>query len=187
MAVSSSPEPLAIGAPFRISILAVREQATSPSKQETPAEKMPQAVPVVKRATPVQKKVVVKKTAAQLVRNTVVDMQTEAPANATEASRAMTAQTTSLLHAQIQQAFRLQFYYPRLAVRQGWQGEVRLGMKVAANGRLEDIHILVSSGYGILDRAALESLGKVVQLPAATVLLHGQDLALELPVQYRLL
>jgi protein TonB len=191
MLVKPSPDPLAAGSPFRVSIMPAREQTAMPQDQ---AETTPVTTPVAQQR--VQQQNVVKKVLThatettpppQAVSDALLDMKTEVVASTAEASTAMSAQTTSLLRAQIEQAFRLQFYYPRLAVRQGWQGEVRLGVKLAANGMLQDIHILVSSGHGILDRAALESLGKVVQLPAATVLLRGQDLALELPVQYRLL
>ncbi len=48
--------------------------------------------------------------------------------------------------------------YPRLAQRRGWQGEVLLGVEVDIDGRTRDIEILVSSGFKVLDEAALTTV-----------------------------
>jgi len=89
--------------------------------------------------------------------------------------------------AVLRQAFSAHFYYPRPAIRRGWQGDVQLGMRIEANGQLTHIRILQGSGYGLLDRAALKSLHKVELLPTVVTLLNGKSMELVLPVKYRLL
>ncbi len=202
----SSRNIIEVGAPFRVSIIAAHPQMPAKkSAHNTPAEKPEQKTPeqtlpapatakAVKAVKPVNKTVSTRNNAAPVEQQrqdqqTVsrVEVALAKQTDAQQASVAITAQTSSLLRNELQQAFLLKFYYPRLAQKRGWQGEVRLGLKVAASGRLEDIHILQSSGHGLLDRAALDSLGQVRSLPAAIALLNGQEMKLELPVQYRLL
>ncbi|MDT8402995.1 TonB family protein [Sulfuriflexus sp.] len=104
-----------------------------------------------------------------------------------EQSLSLTAKTASLMQANLQQAFALQFHYPRLAIRHGWQGEVRLGLRIEANGRLSRVRVVQGSGYGLLDDAAIKSLNKVAILPQAIALLNGNSMDLILPVRYELL
>jgi len=49
-------------------------------------------------------------------------------------------------------------YYPQLARNESLYGDVRLLVKLKANGVVEEISILASSGSEILDRAAIESI-----------------------------
>ncbi|GAB4280361.1 MAG: hypothetical protein Kow0092_36000 [Deferrisomatales bacterium] len=46
--------------------------------------------------------------------------------------------------------------YPRLARRRGWQGVVRLRVRVSPAGEVLDAVVEQSSGYRVLDRAAAE-------------------------------
>lgn len=78
------------------------------------------------------------------------------------------------------------FSYPPLARRRGWQGEVILALRVEADGRISNTRVARSSGYGALDRAALESLRRLPPLETAAHLLNGRRLDLQLPVIYRL-
>lgn len=48
--------------------------------------------------------------------------------------------------------------YPRLARRRGYQGSVILEVLVGLTGRVNDIRVLMSSGYEILDHAAVASV-----------------------------
>jgi len=95
--------------------------------------------------------------------------------------------TSSLLHSDLERAFALHFYYPRIAIKRGWQGEVKISLRVEANGHLTRVRLLNSSGYTLLDNAAMTSIDKVEILPAAIALLGGQSLDLVLPVEYHLL
>jgi protein TonB len=83
-------------------------------------------------------------------------------------------------------ALRPHFYYPPLARQHGWQGEVRLALRVEADGLLTQVRVVRTSGYGILDRAALHSLGRIQRLPEAVAVLNGRSHDVILPVQYRL-
>ena len=53
-------------------------------------------------------------------------------------------------------------YYPEASVRYGLYGDLRLLVVIHKNGNLEDIRILKSSGYAVLDEAAI----KIVRLAA---------------------
>ena len=94
---------------------------------------------------------------------------------------------SSLLHSDLERAFALHFYYPRRAIKRGWQGEVKISLRIEANGHLTRVRILNSSGHKLLDNAAITSIHKVQILPTAIALLDGQILDLVLPVEYRLL
>ena len=48
--------------------------------------------------------------------------------------------------------------YPALAVSQRWEGVVSLRVAVGANGLVQEISVFQSSGYPILDEAALETV-----------------------------
>jgi protein TonB len=47
--------------------------------------------------------------------------------------------------------------YPAEASAAGWRGDVLLRLHVGADGRVEDVDVLRSSGYAVLDRAAVEA------------------------------
>ena len=53
-------------------------------------------------------------------------------------------------------------YYPEASVRYGLYGELRLLVVIHKDGNLEDIRILKSSGYAVLDEAAI----KIVRMAA---------------------
>lgn len=90
------------------------------------------------------------------------------------------------VRAVIARALHARFSYPYLARRNGWQGEVDLGLRVDGNGRIAHIRIIKSSGFGVLDRAALASAGHIQSLSGLVHLLYGHAIDLVLPVQYRL-
>jgi len=78
------------------------------------------------------------------------------------------------------------FTYPRLAVRQGWEGTVVLSVRILPDGRLDEIRVKESSGRALLDRSAAASLGHVERLPGFADRVGDGGLALEIPVSYRL-
>jgi len=90
------------------------------------------------------------------------------------------------IRAQLNYRIRFHRVYPRLAIRNAWQGQVDLGIHILANGRLVHIRILRSSGHSILDKAAMQSLQRVAVLPEAEDWLQGRDFDVILPVIYRL-
>lgn len=110
--------------------------------------------------------------------------------SATQQAQAVIAIDKSGLNANLQQRLYTKlashFSYPRLAQRRNWQGEVKLGLRIEANGRLSHIRIIKSSGHGILDRAALRSLQAVSSLPESRQWLHGIAYDTVIPIEYRL-
>jgi len=50
--------------------------------------------------------------------------------------------------------------YPALARSRGWQGEVELWVHVAADGRVLEARVNDSSGFELLDRAAVDTVGR---------------------------
>jgi protein TonB len=76
--------------------------------------------------------------------------------------------------------------YPRLAQLQGWQGAVVLRLRVAPSGRLLEAEVQTSSGYDVLDRQAVAMASKPDRLPAPPAGLRDQEIAVLVPVVFRL-
>lgn len=72
--------------------------------------------------------------------------------------------------------------YPMLARRRGWEGWVLVGLRVAPDGSPRDVRVLESSGFPLLDRAALDTLARW-QLPGRAAF---DDVWIEVPVQFAL-
>jgi TonB family protein len=85
----------------------------------------------------------------------------------------------------LRSVIRAHFYYPELARRQGWEGRVTLGVRVEADGRLTGIRVIESSGYPVLDAAALDCLRRAGRLVDGVPALKAA-LDVTLPVQYLL-
>jgi protein TonB len=94
--------------------------------------------------------------------------------------------TARILQDSLYSAIKPQFYYPRLARQRGWQGEVHVGLRVEADGHLSSLRIIQTSGYSMLDSAALSTLRKVAYIPEAKVVLNGLHFDMVLPVIYQL-
>lgn len=93
----------------------------------------------------------------------------------------------SQLKSQLKSRLLTYFHYPRLAQRRNWQGLVQLNVRVEANGVLSHIAIQKSSGYSILDQAAMNSLKQIAALPDAEHWLQGNSFDTVLPVNYQLI
>lgn len=76
-------------------------------------------------------------------------------------------------------------YYPSLARANKWQGRVVIQVRVCENGHLVHPEIEESSGYGILDNAALDTLRRA----SPVVLAHRLDrdqVTISVPISYHL-
>ncbi len=75
--------------------------------------------------------------------------------------------------------------YPWVARLRGWEGVVVLQVMVKADGRVERVGVAQSSGYALLDRAALEAVERWMFAPATR---YGRSVPseVELPVRFRL-
>ena len=67
--------------------------------------------------------------------------------------------------------------YPDAARLQGWEGRVILEFLVDANGQTREISVVDSSGYDVLDKAAVSAARQWLYLPAR---LDGQTVATRL-------
>lgn len=94
------------------------------------------------------------------------------------------------LNARIQKQLSLRIafnqYYPRIAVRNAWEGQVNLSIRVLASGELTNIHVIDSSGHNLLDKAAVKSVVRIASLPQARAWLQGRDINVILPIIYKL-
>jgi protein TonB len=95
--------------------------------------------------------------------------------------------TETRLYAELVDAIARHFHYPTLARQRGWQGMVSLSVHIAPDGSLRQIAILHSSGYRVLDHAALRSLEQVTGLPAVARWQIARGFDMVVPVEYRLI
>lgn len=75
--------------------------------------------------------------------------------------------------------------YPRLAKRNGWEGTVVLRAIIQADGRLAEMAIAESSGYGVLDRDAQDILRRACPL-TLTHPLNQPQIVVHVPISYTL-
>ena len=71
--------------------------------------------------------------------------------------------------------------YPARARRMGWQGRTVISFTILENGRVQNIKILNSSGYNLLDDNVMETITKVEPFPKPPVRAE-----LKFPITYRL-
>jgi periplasmic protein TonB len=90
------------------------------------------------------------------------------------------------LQASLSRVLAEHFYYPPLARRRGWEGEVELGLRIAPDGALTDIRVVRSSGFPALDGAAMDALKRAARLPDAVHWRDALPLDAVLPVHFRL-
>ena len=76
--------------------------------------------------------------------------------------------------------------YPRIAALRGWEGEVRLRLKVARRGNLLGVQVDRSSGYAVLDQHALAMLEALAGLPPLPDALEGNEIQVVVPIHYKL-
>jgi protein TonB len=76
--------------------------------------------------------------------------------------------------------------YPAIARRKGWQGTVQLELHIEPDGQITRLRIDATSGYPLLDQAAVRSL-QLASVPHAGRWLNGRAIDIVIPVEYRLL
>jgi len=113
------------------------------------------------------------------------------PAAPAQRQAATSAVTTAALEEKLLDSLRTalmpHFSYPLLARRRGWEGIVRVGVRVEANGSLTRLRLVEPCPYSILNTAAIHSLSQLARLPNAGNWLQGSHVDLILPIEYRLL
>ncbi|MBS1139389.1 MAG: outer rane transport energization protein TonB [Proteobacteria bacterium] len=76
--------------------------------------------------------------------------------------------------------------YPRIAAMRGWEGEVRLRLKVARKGNLLGVVLDRSSGFDVLDQHALAMLEGHGSLPPLPESLESSEIQVIVPINYKL-
>lgn len=79
-----------------------------------------------------------------------------------------------------------QHEYPRIAALRGWEGEVRLRLKVARKGNLLGVVLDHSSGFDVLDQHAMAMLENLASLPPLPDALEANEIQVVVPVNYKL-
>jgi protein TonB len=82
--------------------------------------------------------------------------------------------------------FARQQEYPRVAALRGWEGEVRLRLKVARKGQLLSVHLDRTSGFDVLDQHALAMLETLASLPPLPEALEASEIQVVVPINYKL-
>lgn len=77
-------------------------------------------------------------------------------------------------------------HYPRMAQIRQWQGTTLLQLELAADGQLQSVRVLSSSGHEILDRQAIDMVRAATPLPPLPSSLAGRSLTVDVPVVFRL-
>jgi protein TonB len=103
------------------------------------------------------------------------------------ASTSRTAALEQQLLDSLRAALMPHFSYPLLARRRGWEGIVRVGVRIEANGNLTRLRLVEPCPYSVLNTAAINSLSRLARLPNAGNWLQGSHVDLVLPIEYRLL
>jgi len=76
--------------------------------------------------------------------------------------------------------------YPDLAEENGYQGKVELRFKLLANGGVEEVEVLKSSGYAILDKEAVRAVKNAIPYPAMPESIKREYIVVEVPILFKL-
>jgi TonB family protein len=84
----------------------------------------------------------------------------------------------------IQQRVNTYFIYPQEAQANGWEGIVKVRFTVAQDGRIKEIDIAESSGYPLLDAAAIFAIKDASPYPFPKDYIGRDELEVILPIHY---
>ena len=93
----------------------------------------------------------------------------------------------ALAYVELTEEISRHFHYPLLARQHGWQGIVRLNVHIKPGGLVGDIQVTDSSGYRLLDNAAVRSMRQVTHLTTAADWRGPPGFDMVIPVEYRLI
>ena len=76
-------------------------------------------------------------------------------------------------------------HYPAVARQNGWQGRTVLRVEIRSDGRVGTVEVLRSSGYAVLDNAAIEAVRAGEFMPAHV---GGKPVSssVEVPIRFQL-
>lgn len=74
--------------------------------------------------------------------------------------------------------------YPSLARELDLKGEVKLRLRILADGQLKDTYVIESSGSELLDSAAINTIKKLAPFPAFPSSADNNEIAIDIPIVY---
>lgn len=77
-------------------------------------------------------------------------------------------------------------HYPDVARRAGIEGNVTLEVQIDEDGRILEVSVHDSSGHKILDRAAVDALRSIEELPSPPKALAEKSQTFHIPIRYKL-
>lgn len=107
-------------------------------------------------------------------------------ASATPAGESASRETLERYRQRLTELFAGRHEYPRVAALRGWEGEVRLRLKVARQGNLLGVHLDRSSGFDVLDQHAMAMIEAFGTLPPLPESLGSSEIQLVVPINYKL-
>lgn len=177
---TAAPEPAAISRKVSQPVTRTERQPAPRTPQATGPAHTPAAVPtpapVAAAPTPVS--------AAPAVVASAPAVAAEPPPAAPPAKPQ--SEVLAGYRQRLAELFAAHHEYPRVAALRGWEGEVRLRLKVARKGNLLLVQLDRSSGFDVLDQhalAMLEGLGGLPPLPEA---LEASEIQIVVPINYKL-
>jgi protein TonB len=75
-------------------------------------------------------------------------------------------------------------YYPRIARRRGMEGQPIIAFTLDKQGRLTKVDLAQTSGYQLLDRAALEAVHQAAPYPVIPAPLKVNSFQFKLPISF---
>lgn len=76
--------------------------------------------------------------------------------------------------------------YPSEALERGLEGRVLIAAQIGSDGQVRSATVLESSGYTMLDEAALDKVRTTRNLPAPPVMLRGREFTMDVPIIFRI-
>lgn len=77
-------------------------------------------------------------------------------------------------------------HYPDQARKYRMQGKAILAIAVGADGNVKNVALLISSGYDLLDKVAIDMATSAAPFPRAPLALRGRRLSLRVPIAFRI-
>lgn len=149
-------------------------------KQHSANKIKPEQIKNIRKESPKRRQIAAKQKAASVVDKS---KQAEQKTASLQQNPAISkARVASIIYQELSP----HFTYPKIAIKRNWQGKVLLSLRVTSNGRIKNVQLNNSSGYDILDQAAIHSLSKVESLPGISSWLPF-DIDLNFPVIYKLI
>lgn len=161
---------------------------TMPPPRKKPPPSSPRAAPAATaNVPPVHPVASLPRPAVQPVASASTDKQASSAAPSPEIVAAAPERTDTGQHLRdtLLKLVTARLHYPPIARRRGWQGTVVLQLRIEPDGLVSRLSVDASSGYPVLDRAAMECL-RLASIPQPERWLHGRAVELLVPVEYRL-